>query len=180
MSALMVGVVSFFLFQRFVVVPYQTRVNELETQKARKERQLRRIRTILASRNEIEAEYARRFNSRTSTHPFPAEMGTFLKSIVKRAREKNVRILDIRPNPTFDRTALVSGPSAPSAELRGQSAPHRGDGPSASFITESTWPRLASLLMALEDQRVIVEKITLTRSTQSPQDIKAQIQLSQE
>jgi hypothetical protein len=160
LSAIMVAVVSVFLLQRFVIGPYRTRVNELETLKARKERQLRRIRTILSSRKEIEADYARRFNSRTGARPVPGEMGTFLKSIEKVAREKNVRVLDIRPNPTVDQTGAPT--------------------PSAHFVTESTWPHLAALLTALEDQRVAVEKITLTRSPQSPQEIKAQLHLAQE
>ena len=157
LTFLMVGVVSFFLLHRFVYTPYRTSLNELETQKARKERQLRRVHTLLASRIEIEAAYARRFTSRTSPRPAPGEMGTFLKSIEKLAREKNVKVLDIRPNTANDQPDHLS----------------------AHFVTESTWPRLATLLTALEDQRVTIDKITLTRSPQSPQTIKAQLHLTQ-
>jgi hypothetical protein len=158
--ALMVGVVSLFAIHRFAVIPYQTRLNELETLRARKERQLRRIRTIVASRKEIEAEYARRFNTRTNARSGPSEMGAFLKTIEKLARAHNVRVLDIRPTAT--QSALTS--SAPSSQ----------------FTTESTWPPLASLLTSLEGQRVSAEKMTLTRSPQSPQIIKAQLHLAQE
>ncbi len=158
LAVLMVSVVSVFLFQRFVYTPYRTRLNELETQKARKERQIRRVHTLLASRKEIEAEYAKRFTSRVSPRSVPGEMGAFLKTIEKLAREKNVKVLDIRPNPANDQPARLS----------------------AHFVTESPWPRLATLLAALEDQRVTIDKITLTRSPQSPQTIKAQLHLTQE
>lgn len=161
----MLTVVSVFLLNRFVLAPYQTRLNELETMTARKERQVRRLRTLLATRKEIETEYARRFTSRASTRPVQGEMGTFLKSIEKLAREKGVKILDIRPRPTLDRTK-PSVPAAPSA-------------PSANFITESTWPSLASLLVALETQSIVVEKITLTRSARQSPKIKAQLHLTQ-
>lgn len=152
--ALMVGVVSLFALHRYAVVPYQTRLNDLKTLKARKERQVRRVRTILASRKQIESEYARRFNTRTNARAQPGEMGTFLKNIEKLARAHNVRVLDIRPTSTTDQAAPLS----------------------AQFVTESSWPRLANFLSALEGQRVIVEKLTLTRT---PQDIKANLHLTQ-
>lgn len=154
----MVGVVSLFLFQRFVVAPHRSRMEELETVTARKERQLRRIRHILASRKEIEADYARRFANRPGTRPLPGEMGAFLKCIEKGAREKNVRIRDIRPLANEDK--------------------NKNPVLSAGFVTESTWPSLLSFLLSLEDQGIVIDKITLTRSTQPPNEIKAQTQLS--
>lgn len=159
----MVGVVSIFVIHRYAVVSYQTRLNELETLKARKERQLRRVRSIVSSRKEIETEYARRFNTRTNARSLPGEMGAFLKITEKLARSNNVRVLDIRPTSTQDKSAAPNSTAL-----------------SAQFITESTWPPLASLLTALEGQRVVVEKMTLTRSPQTPQIIKAQLQLAQE
>ncbi|MBK8574579.1 MAG: hypothetical protein IPN90_02490 [Elusimicrobia bacterium] len=156
----MLTVVSLFLLQRFVLAPYRTRMDELQSITARKERQVRRIKTLLASRKEIEADYSRRFNSRTGAGPLLGEMGTFLKSIEKLAREKSVKMLDIRPRPAEDRTKPQTL--------------------SANFVMESAWPALASLLVALEAQSIEVEKITLTRSARQSPQIKAQIQLTQD
>lgn len=155
----MLGVVSTFLLQRFVLAPYRVHLDDLKTATVRKERQLRRTQTLLASRTEIEAEYKRRFGDSAGPRPrqAPGEMGNFLKSIEKVARKLNVKIRDIRPRTIEDRNQNTTL--------------------SASFVTESSQGALSRFLLALRDQRVIVEKMTLTRSTQSKKGIKAQIQL---
>lgn len=158
----MMGVVSLFLFQRLVVIPYRSNWDELEATTARKERQLRRIQGMMDSRVEIESEYNRRFEHRAGggARSVQGEMGDFLKNIEKGARKNNVKIRDIRPRAVEDQ--------AKNTIL------------SASFVTESSWSALARLLLSLEENRVVVEKMTLTRSAHSDQTIKAQIQLIHE